>query len=370
MTHPPPTWPQSPPPHRILAIDGGGTRGIVALAFLARLERLLAARAPNPEAFRLCDYFDLIGGTSTGAIIAAGLATGRSVAEITSLYQTLAPAAFRRSRLRIPYLMPRYNHRPLARFLAEQFGEATLGSPILRTGFAAVARRYNTGSPWLISNAPAAPYWNDRQPSTKGNRHYRLADIIRASTAAPGFFSPEYIQIHKDEPPAPFVDGGLSPHNDPSLLLLLLIRAAAYGVCWPIGDNVLSLTSIGTGWHRGQSGPLPRLAIHQAWNALLDSTADAQHLTLTLLQFLGTSPAPRNINRELGTLANETLGQHSLLRYQRYDLDLKPHPHLRAMDAPANMPALHALATQAAETDLLPSHFPREFDPWAQKIRK
>ena len=57
---------------RILALDGGGVRGVVALAFLKEIERALAAQAGRPV--RLCDHFDLIGGTSTGAIIAAGLA--------------------------------------------------------------------------------------------------------------------------------------------------------------------------------------------------------------------------------------------------------------------------------------------------------
>ncbi len=59
---------------RILSIDGGGVRGVVALAFVARFEALLAEKAGR--AIRLCDYFDFIGGTSTGAIVATGLALG------------------------------------------------------------------------------------------------------------------------------------------------------------------------------------------------------------------------------------------------------------------------------------------------------
>ena len=52
----------------ILSIDGGGIRGLIALGFLTRLESLLTIRAGAPV--RLCDRFDLIGGTSTGAIVA------------------------------------------------------------------------------------------------------------------------------------------------------------------------------------------------------------------------------------------------------------------------------------------------------------
>ena len=67
-------------PKRILALDGGGIRGAITLGFLEQIERTLAERHERegimPKAdFRLHHYFDLIGGTSTGSIIAALLAT-------------------------------------------------------------------------------------------------------------------------------------------------------------------------------------------------------------------------------------------------------------------------------------------------------
>jgi patatin-like phospholipase/acyl hydrolase len=73
-----------PGPKRILSIDGGGgVRGVVSLAFLERMEALLRAKTAGGDPdFRLSDHFDLIGGTSTGALIAAGLAMGFSVAPI------------------------------------------------------------------------------------------------------------------------------------------------------------------------------------------------------------------------------------------------------------------------------------------------
>jgi len=66
-------------PKRILALDGGGLRGIVTLAFLAEIESMLRARHGGAESFRLSHYFDLIAGTSTGSIIAAALARGHSL---------------------------------------------------------------------------------------------------------------------------------------------------------------------------------------------------------------------------------------------------------------------------------------------------
>jgi predicted acylesterase/phospholipase RssA len=65
-----------PGPTRILALDGGGVRGALTLSYLERMETLLRERAGGGDDVRLCDYFDLIGGTSTGSIIATGLALG------------------------------------------------------------------------------------------------------------------------------------------------------------------------------------------------------------------------------------------------------------------------------------------------------
>ena len=85
---------------RILSIDGGGVRGVLALGFLERLETLLAEAAGRPV--RLCDHFDLIGGTSTGAILATALALGYSAADIRSFYLRLGPLVFRRPHFRLP----------------------------------------------------------------------------------------------------------------------------------------------------------------------------------------------------------------------------------------------------------------------------
>jgi patatin-like phospholipase/acyl hydrolase len=86
-------------PKRMLALDGGGVRGVVTLAYLERIEKILRQR--HGDGYRLCDYFDLIGGTSTGAIIAAGLALGFSVAKLQSLYRDLAGAVFKKAFWRV-----------------------------------------------------------------------------------------------------------------------------------------------------------------------------------------------------------------------------------------------------------------------------
>jgi patatin-like phospholipase/acyl hydrolase len=80
----------------LLALDGGGIRGIITLEILIEIERVLAEATGEGKNFRLCNFFDYIAGTSTGAIIAAGLTRGMSVKEILDFYIRIGPAMFAR----------------------------------------------------------------------------------------------------------------------------------------------------------------------------------------------------------------------------------------------------------------------------------
>src|SRR5580700_10232197 len=91
-----------PGPKRLLALDGGGVRGALTVAILERIETLLGEHYGREV--RLGDHFDLVGGTSTGAIIAGALALGYRTAQVKEFYLKLAPAAFKSSPWRIPLL--------------------------------------------------------------------------------------------------------------------------------------------------------------------------------------------------------------------------------------------------------------------------
>lgn len=365
-----------PGPKRILALDGGGTRGIIELAFLARIEALLRERLAGGNAdFRLADWFDLIGGTSTGAIIAAGLALGKTTAEITRLYLELGPSAFRRRRWRLTGLVPRFDARPLTRFLEMQLGTRALGSADLRTGLAVMAQRFDTGSPWLFSNNPRAPYWNDPPDGGFiGNHRYQLTEVVRASTAAPGFFRPQWIQVVTGQRPGLFTDGGLSPYNNPSLMLLMMTQARAYGLQWTLSPDQLLLVSVGAGHHRRglpNSAVPPMTAGGLALHALLDAVTESQTQALALLQWFSEPAMPWSINSEVGDLRGEVFGGRPLLGFQRYDMLLEAEwlqtqlgmrlthralERLRRIDDPSCMQELHAMATQVAEQQVRIDH--------------
>jgi hypothetical protein len=91
-----------PGPKRMLSLDGGGVRGAISIAFLERLEKLIEEVEGRPTL--LSDWFDFIGGTSTGAIIAGALALGFRAADVRKFYHTLGPKVFRRSFWRIAAL--------------------------------------------------------------------------------------------------------------------------------------------------------------------------------------------------------------------------------------------------------------------------
>jgi hypothetical protein len=237
-------------PKRILSLDGGGLRAFFTLEVLERIEALVRQRLGRQDAV-LADYFDLIAGTSTGAIIGAFLSWGRSVSEIKGDYQQLAATVFRPYQNPLRWLVNRYDAAVLSKILRSSFlerdqdppREASLGSKRLRTLFLAVMRNASTGSAWPLCNHPALKY-NDRSRQNC-NLDIPLWSIVRASTAAPTYFAPE--SITAGEKTFQFIDGGLTPYNNPALIAALMVTEPCFGIGWPRGEDRLYVLSLGTG---------------------------------------------------------------------------------------------------------------------------
>jgi patatin-like phospholipase/acyl hydrolase len=172
---------ERPGPKKLLAIDGGGGRCVLALEVLQKIEDLLKAKSGKVD-FRLADYFDYIAGTSTGGIIAAGLSIGMSVKEILEFYQDAGAQMFVKANL-LRRLRYKFEDEPLAVKLKSVFGVGTtLGSEKLKTLFLLVMRNATTDSPWPISNNPYAKYNDRARPDC--NLNLPLWPLVRASTAA------------------------------------------------------------------------------------------------------------------------------------------------------------------------------------------
>ncbi len=417
-----------PGPKRILSLDGGGVRGAISVAFLERIEKIIqeeeAKRGNGAAKIRLGDYFDLVGGTSTGAVIAGALALGNSTAEIKDFYLKLAPRVFKRPFWRVPGLQAKFDAGALREEIDKIVKDRRLDSPDLITGLCVVTKRLDTGSPWILANNCKAPYWHPGTPGSEvdpkgytGNSEYRLANLVRASTAAPHFFDPEILPIVEDERTQPlpdvnaklvnlpalsllasklrllllsarrrrgediskthglFVDGGVTPYNNPTMALLMMTQLERFALKWPLGPGKLSITSIGTGTHRttmsfkqlGWFGPL-RVAL----SALLSLMSDIESLSLAQMQWLGECPQPWIINSEIRDLAGDAPPGGKWFRFLRYDVRLeaswlRENLHLdftesevenfRRMDDPGIIKNIYAIARLAAETQVKREHF-------------
>ena len=361
-----------PGPKRLLALDGGGIRGMITIEVLERIEATLRAELGAGPDWVLADWFDYIGGTSTGAIIAAALSLGLPVSDVRRFYQEQGATMFGPARL-IHRLRYRFEGEPLAQALRDTFGaHRTLGSPDLRTLLLVTLRNATTDSPWPLSSNPRALY-NDRSlPDC--NLDLPLWQVVRASTAAPTFFPPEVVQVG----PSRFVfeDGGVTPYNNPAFLLFLMATSAPYRLCWPTGPDKLLLVSVGTGTvPMDRPGLLPKrmnllYAINAVPKALIFAALNQQDLACRMF---GETLAGPMLDGEVGDLlaANGGGGLPPLFTYVRYNAELTRRgldalglPDLnpgdvQRMDSIRHLDSLAALGRAAAEAQVRPEHFRR-----------
>lgn len=356
-------------PKRILALDGGGIRGVISLEILRKIEEVVGSP--------LSDTFDLIGGTSTGSIIAAGLALGWPVERLQDLYRRLGETIFQKDPLRFGLLRAKFPKEPLERALEDEFKDIELGDSAFHTGLAIVAKRLDTNSPWVLHNNPRGPFYDSHDGHSVANRHYLVRLLIRASTAAPHYFDPEHISV-TDCKKGTFVDGGVSPHNNPALQLLLLATLRGYGFRWPLGEDRLLVVSVGTGsWAKKKADDLvSRAAAGNAFRSLVSMMDNASDLNRLMLQWMSRSPTAGVIDSEIGDLSDDLLGGQAWLRYLRYDaqlegewfqehlpdreLDDEEVAALRRMDSADNLERLVDVG-RAAAADVRAEHFPTAF---------
>lgn len=364
------------PNKRILSLDGGGIRGYLTLQYLESIETLLRQRTGNPQ-LRLCDYFDLIGGTSTGAILAATLACGMTVAQVQALYNELGPKVFMQPRFRIPLVAPKFPSGPLRELLNERLGNyVTLDGKEVQTGLMIMTKRLDTGSPWPLHNHPDARY-------AAQDGALLLSEIVRASTAAPTYFEPELIDIHSrsgDVTRGAFVDGGVTPFNDPALQLLMVTALEGHGFCWKQGADKILLVSIGTGTAKQlfSTEKISKMtSVEEGLRSLQSLMDDCLRVNHTILQWLTQSLTPWPIDRAVQDMRNDSQNGPKLATYVRYNVLLDAAwlqkelgqtytpdqvAELAQMDKPDNLKQLADLGKAAAAVQVKPEHFPKGFD--------
>ena len=367
-------------PRRLLALDGGGIRGVISIEILAKIEKELRKRENRPDLV-LSDYFDYVGGTSTGAIIAACIALGMSVDQIRCFYHKDGPGMFTRvGRFSPRRLWTKYKAKHLTERLKEVFGERIkLGSKDLQTLLLVVLRNETTDSPWPLSNNPAAMF---NQPNFEGNNlELPLWQLVSASTAAPTYFPPERIEVGPEE--FIFVDGGLTPFNNPALQLFTMATAEPYRLQWPTGEDRMLLVSVGTGSAARAQPDLRATHMHLLYTAatapgsLMSAISVQQDL---VCRVLGKCRFGGKIDAELDTMIAKEFpnpgkvgwggpANPKLFSYVRYDPELTRHnldeiglasvqvEHVLEMDDVEHLDDMVKVGKQAARKMVQIRHF-------------
>jgi patatin-like phospholipase/acyl hydrolase len=315
---------QPTPQKKLLALDGGGIRGVVTLEVLARIESVLREKLGRGDDFVLADYFDYVAGTSTGAIIATCVALGMRVADIQAFYLESGPAMFDKASLLYRYTHHKFEDQKLKAKLQEVVGEdTTLGSDRLRTLLMMVMRNATTDSPWPVSNNPGAMF-NCDPNHPECNLKLPLWQLVRASTAAPVFFPPELVKVGDQE--FLFVDGGITMYNNPAFQLFLMATLEPYRLEWPTGEDRMLVVSLGTGASPKADAQLTAASMNLIYNAtslapaLMFAALNEQDL---LCRTFGKCLAGDPIDLEVGDLIGKRGPvDRRLFTYLRYNAEL------------------------------------------------
>ena len=205
----------------ILALDGGGTRGIYSAKLLAQVE--------DAYNVRISECFDLIAGTSTGAIIAGAAVTDIRMSEIVELFESEAPNIFRKKWYRNPVFFSKYSNEKLAEIIAHHIPGTPLSQ--VKTPLLITCSEITTSESQIFRSNR----YKKQNETEDSDGDVCLRDAIVASCAAPTFFAPKTIKNRL------LSDGGLWANN-PSI--------AAYTEALTVfgkDPSEIKILSIGTG---------------------------------------------------------------------------------------------------------------------------
>lgn len=300
-----PTPSDGPEPIRVLSVTGGGLLGVVPAAMLVRLEALgRAAYGPN---YRLHHSFDMVGGTSTGAVIATCVALGLSASDIAHIYLRDAPNGFKPRRAALPFFHDRLNDDLFMAHITRWTGQQRLSRQGLNCDLTILVKNLSRAIPMAFSTMS-----NGLEPRHCLGAEVRgdelpLDKLLRASTAAPGLFRPAMLPTAPDGGLDLCIDGALSPFNNPAVLLNAIAMEGQPGE--------IVLTGLGTGSSRPRYRSerlLRQPAMRRLISGLAGTITDVVSHADSVLAHLSEQPGSRTA-------------------FKRYDLDLSDDG-LRALD--------------------------------------
>ncbi len=205
----------------ILALDGGGSKGVYSLGFLREFERLT-----NIE---LSKCFDLVYGTSTGSIIGALIALGKSIDEIIQIYLSTIPDIMGARR--------KYSRsRKLEKHARSIFGDAKFDTFKVNIGI--VAMHYGYAKPMIFKSSVEQAH--GRQATFEPGFGCKIADAVLASCAAFPVFDSVTVETANQGKPN-LMDGGFVGNNPALFALIDAVKA------FKITENRIKMVSLGVG---------------------------------------------------------------------------------------------------------------------------
>lgn len=212
---------------RILSIDGGGIRGILPLAVLASFERRYL------RGQTIANYFDLVTGTSTGGIIALGLAKGLTANDILQIYLNEGEKIFpdvspfaKKMQNFFQYFVNRCNTDALYHMIDGIFGETQIWESQNRLNIPAAETLYF--EPFV--------YKTPHHPDYQLDWSETMAHVAKTTSAAPGHFKPLV-----SEKGYVFIDGGIWANNP------LMTGIADSLACYDLRREQIRVLSLGCG---------------------------------------------------------------------------------------------------------------------------
>ncbi len=239
----------------ILSIDGGGLRGMIAIAMLAELERMTGKTCSQ--------LFDMVAGTSTGAIIAAGIGLGIPAQDLlVDVYRNALPAAFR-AQPRGLALYLRYalgGFRSLYTFdafveLLSPFGAGKKVGDFSKPIVFMTTRDVRTANTYFVVSAG---------PGRERFKDWPVVGAVAASGSAPIFFPPVLGNL---------IDGGVGVHGNPCLAAT--VEALEYlGAAAGFTDGNVIHLSLGNGYfpNTNAEGAAGRFGIIRWLRYLIDES--------------------------------------------------------------------------------------------------
>lgn len=221
-------------PFRLLSLDGGGAKGFYSLGVLREVE----AVAGKP----LCEVFDLVFGTSTGAIIASLISLGFTVDEIHDLYRQHVPRIMQAK-------TSTGKSAALAELAEEVFGERTFAD--VKTGVGIVTTKWASETPMIFKASSAAAH--GRLATFVPGFGVRISDAVQASCSAYPFFDRKLVRTSTGDD-VELIDGGYCANNP----TLYAIADATRAFRVPL--DRLRVLSVGVGMYPTPSVPFWKTA--------------------------------------------------------------------------------------------------------------